>query len=286
MDEEKLEKVIIEGIRKAVSTVPPDVKSALKEALKKEHDEVAKMQLEAMIENIRLAEEKKLPVCQDTGMLYFHVRLPRAADANRIRRAILGATIKATREVPLRPNAVDSITGENSGNNVGVNVPWIEVEPSDNDYVEITVFPKGGGADNASVLTFLPVGDGLNEVKSCVLKSVLMAGGGPCPPVVLGIGVGGGAYIAMMLAKMALMRPITERNSDSRVAQLENEILEEVNKTGIGPMGLGGRTTAIGVNIEVAHRHPASYPVAVLFNCYVVRRAKVKIDPEGKWWFE
>ncbi|MEM1511026.1 MAG: fumarate hydratase, partial [Candidatus Jordarchaeales archaeon] len=88
------------------------------------------------------------------------------------------------------------------------------------------------------------------------------------------------------LAKMALMRPITERNSDSRVAQLENEILEEVNKTGIGPMGLGGRTTAIGVNIEVAHRHPASYPVAVLFNCYVVRRAKVKIDPEGKWWFE
>jgi len=286
LNEKKLEKGIIELIRKAVSTVPPDVKSALNEALRREQNEVAKMQLEAMIENIRLAEERKIPICQDTGIPYFHVRLPQPADAKRIKKVILSATIKATREVPLRPNAVDPITNKNSGNNVGINVPWIEFEPSNDDYIEVTVFHKGGGADNASMLTFLPVSEGINGVKACILKAVLAAGGGPCPPVILGIGIGGGAYIAMKLAMMALMRPLTKRNSNPRVARLENEILEDVNKTGIGPMGLGGRSTTIGVNIENAHRHPASYPVAVLFNCYVVRRARIRVSPKGEWCFE
>lgn len=286
MDKETLERIIIEAIKRAASTVPPDVKFALSQALRRETNDIARMQLEAIIENIRLAEEKKLPVCQDTGILYFYVSLPQFVDAELIRKAILNATIKATHEVPLRPNAVDSVTGENSGNNVGVNVPWIEFEPSSDDCAEITVFLKGGGADNVSALAFLPVGEGLGGVKRGVIEAVMKAGGGPCPPVVLGVGVGGGAYIAMKLAKRALMRPISERNSDPRIAQLENEILEEVNRTGIGPMGLGGETTAIGVNVEVAHRHPASYPLVVLFNCYAVRRTRVKVSPDGKWQFE
>lgn len=286
LDEKALESVFVEGIRRAVCTVPLDVKSALKDALRRESDDIARIQLEAMIENIELAEERRLPVCQDTGILYFYVSLPRRADAELIRKALLNATVRATHEVPLRPNAVNPLTGENSGNNVGVNVPWIEFEPSSDEIIEITVFAKGGGADNASMLMFLPVGDGLEGVKRGILEAVLRSGGGPCPPVVLGVGFGGGAYIAMKLAKRALMRPLFERNSDPKVAQLENEVLREVNKTGIGPMGLGGKTTALGVNIEVAHRHPASYPMVILFNCYVVRRARIKIFPDGGWLIE
>ncbi|MEM1722240.1 MAG: fumarate hydratase [Candidatus Jordarchaeales archaeon] len=286
MDEKTLENVVVEGIRRAVCTVPFDVKCALNDALKRESNDVARIQLEAMVENIKLAEERGMPICQDTGILHFYVSLPQCTDAGLIKRTLVNATIRATREIPLRPNAINPLTGENSGNNVGFNVPWIEFEPSFNENIEITVFAKGGGADNASMLMFLPVGDGLEGVKRGVLEAVLRSGGGPCPPVVLGVGFGGGAYIAMKLAKKALMRPLFERNNDPRIAQLESEILREVNRTGIGPMGLGGKTTALGVNIEVAHRHPASYPIVILFNCYVVRRARIKIFPDGGWSIE
>ncbi len=285
MDEKKLEDAFVELIRRTVSTVPPDIKSALNEALRNESNKIARMQLKAILENIRMAEEKQLPVCQDTGILYFYVNLPKGTDVKNIKKAILNATARATREVPLRPNAVDPMTGKNSGDNIGVNVPWVEFKPSDQDNIEVMAFVKGGGADNMSVLSFISVEEGIEGVKKRILDAVLKAGGGPCPPVVLGIGIGGGAYIAMKLANRALIRPVTMRNNDPRVARLENEILKEINRTGIGVMGLGGDVTAIGVNIEVAHRHPASYPIVVLFNCYAVRRAKIVIS-RGEWWFE
>ncbi|MHA1712211.1 MAG: fumarate hydratase [Candidatus Freyarchaeota archaeon] len=282
---ENFEEAVVELLRRSVSTLPPDVKSALEAALKRESEEIARIQLEAMLENIRMAEEKRLPICQDTGILHFRVRLGSSANARTVRDVILRATAKATREIPLRPNAVDPVTGINSGDNTGLHVPWIDFEHSEDDWIEVTVLPKGGGSDNVSTIRFVPPSEGLRGVKEAVVDAVLRAGGAPCPPVVLGVGVGGGASVVMQLAKKALMRPISERNPNREIAKLELEILEAVNGTGVGPMGLGGKTTAIGVNVEVAHRHPASYPVAILFNCYVARRAKIRMYPNGEWLF-
>jgi fumarate hydratase subunit alpha len=177
---------------------------------------------------------------------------------------------------------VNPFTNKNSGDNTGRYIPYVNWEISDGDWLEISVLLKGGGSENACALRMMEPSEGVEGMKKFVVECVLKAGGMPCPPTIVGVGVGGGADIAMALAKRALLRPIGEENPNMDLAKIEKELCEAINVTGIGPMGLGGDVTALDVKIEYAHRHPASYPVAVAFQCWAARRAAARIYPNGE----
>ena len=277
-----VENVAVKLLQLAVTELPKDVKETLQKAYREEESEAGKTQLEAILHNIELAEKTRTPMCQDTGVIIFYVKAgAQAKDLDKIEEALCEATKKATKDVPLRPNAVDPFTGKNSGDNTGRFVPFIHWEIVPGDGIEITAFPKGGGSENVCMLGMIRPGEGVRGLKKFVLDTVIKAGAKPCPPNILGVAVGGGADIAMKLAKAALLRPLNQPNLDPQLAKLEKELYEAVNLTGIGPMGLGGKFTVLGVNVEYAHRHPASYPVAVAFQCWAARRASARIHPDG-----
>jgi len=271
----------VELLRKAVVKLPADVEESIRKAYAAETDEVPKMQLKAIVDNIDLAVKGNTPMCQDTGVTIFYVTLPKECKVN-VEKGIVEGVKKATREVPLRPNAVHPITRKNPGDNVGERMPYINWKVGDKDYVEITVMTKGAGSENMSQLAMLTPSQGLKGVKEFVLNTVLKAGSNPCPPTILGVGIGGSSDIAMKLAKEALLRPINERHRDPEIAKLEAELLEAINMLGIGPMGLGGKTTCLGLNIEYAYCHTASLPVGLNVQCWAGRRATVRIDPDGR----
>lgn len=276
--------VIADLVARAVIDLPEDVENALKKAMEIE-EEPAKTQLKAVLKNIELARIHKKPMCQDTGTQTFYVKI--GSDfpyKNLIEEAIIEGVRKATEKVPLRPNAVDILTGKNSGDNTGIHIPFINWEVVEGSDCIITAMPKGGGSENMSTLKMLKPGVGLKGVKKFVLEWIVEAGGNPCPPTTVGVGIGGGADIAMKLAKKALLRKIGERHSNKKIAEMEEELLSAINSTGIGAMGLGGKTTILDIHIEVAHRHPASLPVAIAVQCWANRRKSIKIDEEGKVW--
>ena len=265
-------------IRQAVIYLPEDVKQALQEAYREETGETARAQLETILRNVALAEESQVPLCQDTGTITFYIKAgAEAKNLDKMEAALVEATRRATREIPLRPNAVNPFTGENSGDNTGRFTPRLNWEITSGSSIELTVAPKGGGCENVAALKMLLPSGGTKALKKFVVDSVIKAGAQPCPPTVLGVGVGGGAETAMKLAKKALLRPMNEANPHPEIARLERELLEAANMTGIGPMGLGGKTTALDVHVDYAHRHPASYPAAVAFNCWTARRASARI---------
>lgn len=269
-------------LRQAVIYLPDDVKQALKRAYAEETSDMGKTQLKAILDNIELAEKFQAPVCQDTGTIIFYVKAgAEAKDLDKVEAALTNVTRRATKDVPLRPNAVDPFTGKNSGDNTGRYIPHINWEIVPGDRIELTVMTKGGGSENVCLGGMIVPGEGINGLKRFVVDAVVKAGAKPCPPNILGIGMGGGADISMKLAKKALLRPLTEHNSDPEIARLEKEIFEAANLTGIGPMGLGGKTTVLGVHIDYAYRHPASFPVAVAFNCWAARRATAIISADG-----
>jgi len=274
---------IVEAIRLAVTRIPDDVVSALREAYEREDNEVARFNLENILRAVEIGRTESIPVCQDTGTLTFFVKAGlRSPFLGEIERAIVEATRLATEKIPLRPNAVDVLTGKNSGDNTGRGVPIIHWKLVEGNEIEMAVLPKGGGSENCSALAMLTPGEGWEGVKRFVVEKVKACGGKPCPPVVLGIGVGGGADYSLLLAKKALLRRVGERNPDERIAEIEGELLEEINALGVGPMGMGGKTTALDVKIEVAHRHPASFPVGLIVQCWANRRAFVRIKPDGR----
>ncbi len=280
--EDLIEDVAVNLLRLAVTKLPEDVKAALKDAYNRESSPIGKIQLKAILDNIRLAEETGTPLCQDTGLISFYLKAgSRFEGLDRTEKILRKAVMRATLQVPLRPNTLNPFTQENSGDNTGRNVPYIHWSIVDGDFLEITAFPKGGGSENTCALRMLKPSEGVGGLKKFVVESVIKAGGMPCPPTIIGVGVGGGANIAMDLAKKALLRPLKEEHPDSTVARLEQELLEAVNRTGIGPMGLGGDCTALALKIEYAHRHPASYPVAVAFQCWAARRATARIYADG-----
>jgi fumarate hydratase subunit alpha len=281
--ENLVEDVAVRLLQLAVTELPHDVKEALKRAYRDEESEAGRTQLEAIINNVKLAEKTRTPMCQDTGVIIFYVKAgAKAKDLDKIEQALREATKRATKEVPLRPNAVNPLTGKNSGDNTGRFVPFIHWEIVPGSNIEITAFPKGGGSENVCALGMIRPGEGIKGLKKFVVDTVIKAGAKPCPPNILGVAVGGGADIAMKLAKAALLRPLNQPNPDPQLAKLEKELYEAVNSTGIGPMGLGGKFTVLGVSIEYAHRHPASYPVAVAVQCWAARRASAKIHPDEK----
>ena len=286
-----LEKALIKDVtiallKRAETTLPSDVKAALRRAYEREEHEIARVQLEAMLENVKLAEELERPVCQDTGLPLFFVTLGSSTiNLSDIEAGIREGVQAATESIPLRSNVVDPITRAGKGGNIGDRMPYISytIDPA-LDGIELLAFPKGGGSENMSAFTMLtprPESEAVRAIKTFVLELVVNAAGKPCPPTIIGVGLGGSADIAMKLAKIALLRPVGMRHKEVRIAQMEEELLEAVNNTGIGPMGLGGKTTALDVHIETASTHITSLPVAVTFQCWAARKASARIYPVG-----
>lgn len=281
--EQTVENVAVNLLRLAVTELPKDVKEALQKAYQEETSEAGKTQLKAILDNVALAERTRTPMCQDTGTIIFYIKAgAEVKNLDKIENALRNATKRATNEVPLRPNAVDPFKQKNTGNNTGRNIPYINWEIVPGNTLEITVLPKGGGSENVCVTGMLVPGEGIKGLKKFVIDSVIKAGSKPCPPNILGVAIGGGTDISIKLAKKALLRPLNHPNSDPEIAKLEKELLEAANQTGIGPMGLGGKFTVLGVNIDYAARHPASYPAAVAFNCWAARRATARVHPDGR----
>lgn len=254
----------------AETSIPADVRRALARARDREQSATARTQFENIEENIRYAEEHGLPVCQDTGVPVVYLTIPPTVPFTRdLLDAVVEGVRRATREIPLRPNVVDPLTRENSRDNTGAGMPAVHVTPGDD--LTVTVLPKGAGAENCSrVRMLLPSETG--EIARFVAETVLVAGGRPCPPVVLGVGIGSTFDGAAALAKEALLLPIDE------MTPYEQEICDAVNALGIGPMGLGGTTTALAVKVKTGACHTASLPVAVNVQCWACRRATRRVE--------
>lgn len=283
---EVLLEVAIKLIDKAVKTIPKDVKKAIVEAYETETSEIGVKMLEAIVENIRIAEEEDRLICQDTGIPVFIVEegleTPWRVDYYRI---FTEAVSKATETVPLRPNVVHPLTRINTGDNTGTRVPILHVVKTKGSDIKVSFMPKGAGSENMSSFHMLTPINTLKTIKNTILTRVVEAGGMPCPPTILGVGLGGTSEEAMLMAKKALFRPIGDRNKDPEIAKFESELLEAVNKTGIGPMGLGGRWTCLDVKIEYAYCHTASIPLAINFQCWTARRASAVVKPNGSYEF-
>jgi fumarate hydratase subunit alpha len=270
--QKQVENAICNLYKDSVIELPNDVKNALKDAYANENDETAKLNLRAIIDNIDAAHKNGIPMCQDTGLPIIFVKLG-VVEVENLYQGIRNGVEKATITVPLRPNVVDPFTRENTGTNTGKRIPLVDVEVIEGDYLELTIFPKGFGSENNNALKMALPGEGIEGVKNFVLKTVLAAGGKPCPPTRIGVGIGGSSDYALKLAKKALLRDVNSKNSDKRLAELEDDILERVNSTGIGPMGLGGKTTALDVKVELADTHTAGLPIGVCIQCWAARHA-------------
>jgi len=270
---------LVELILRAVSDIPKDVEGALVRAYETEDSELGRMQLKAILDNIRLARERQVPVCQDTGILHFYLDfgIKSGFHIKQLEEVIIEATRRATNVIPLRPNAVHPLTRANSGDNTGILVPIIDWSFNDSDEVRITVMPKGAGSENVSKAVVLPPALGVKGIAKFVLEAVVDAMGKPCPPTIIGVGIGGSLEVAAKLAKKAHLRPIGLRNPDPQIAELEEKLFKAINSLGIGPMGLGGKWTTLDVKVEVAHTHTASLPIAVSFQCWALRRASLTI---------
>lgn len=266
---------IADLIRKAEIELPDDVVNALRKAESIEENQVAKSQLQAILKNIEIAKNHAVPMCQDTGIMIFFAELGTEFQPGfDLEAAVRDAVALATREIPLRPNAVDPLNRNNSGNNTGSGIPDIHWKLVPGKQLKITVSPKGAGSENMSALRmFNPTEAG--SIKNFVLETVINAGGMPCPPLTLGIGIGGSFDKAARLAKEALLEPL-----DAPMNELEQEVLEAVNALGIGCMGLGGSTTALAVHIKTAHCHTASLPVAINIQCWANRHASIVFGEE------
>jgi len=283
MNVDSIEDGIIELIRKAETELPKDVIDALEKANKIEQG-VAKTQIEAILTNIDLAKKSKRPMCQDTGIQTFFVNVGiDFPNINKLKEIIINGVKKATNEIPLRPNTVDTFTGVNHKDNTGEQLPYITWEFSQGSDVKITALPKGGGSENMSKLGMLKPGVGIEGVKDFVVEEMIKAAGNPCPPTVVGVGIGGGADLSLKLGKKALLRPVGQRHKNKTIAKIEEELIKRINDSGIGPMGLGGKTTVLDVHIEWAHRHPASLPVGIAVQCWADRRAHMIIHKDGSW---
>lgn len=276
---QQLRNRIVELYREAATSLPRDVEEALRHAYEaEEKGSNTKTALSAILENIKIARETKRPICQDTGVPVFFVKTPKGMNQHELKNIILEASRIATEEVPLRPNAVDIITDKNSGDNTGVGFPIIYFEESPGSNPTIELMLKGSGCENVSQLYRLPFEElkaerDFDGVRKCGLDAVYRAQGRACPPYIIGVGIGASRDQVTRLSKEQLLRSLKDRNTIEVLSELEIKLLNGINQLGIGPLGLGGKTTAIGVKIGVNHRHPASYFVDFSICCWANRRA-------------
>ena len=287
MLEEVIRKAAKEVITRASIGPAFDVTTSLKGALEVEENEPAKLQLGAILKNIELSTAEKAAVCQDTGFPNFYIKLgDRFPIRSKIFDILTQAVREVTKELPLRPNTVHPFSEKNPGDNTGVGAPWFEVELFDGDYLEFYYVPKGGGTELPSKAFTLPPGVAMKELPRLVLEAVIDAGPMPCPPVIVGVGIGPSVDIAAKLAKKAaVLRPVGSRHPEPEIAKMEQELLKAINKLGIGVHGVGGKVTALDVHIEYAYRHPATFSIGIVFSCWATRRAGARVYPDGRYEF-
>jgi len=269
---------VLELIRLCSTDLPSDVEEALIQAHHSEkRGSIAFNVLREIIENIRIARQDVVPLCQDTGALDFNIDYPPDIKQNLILQAIVAAIKMATRKHLLRPNSVDSLNGHNTGNNIGPGHPFICYNQWNRKYLSIKLMLKGGGSENVGTQYSLPAESlgalrDLDGVERCVVDAVYQAQGRGCPPTIVGVGIGGDRATSYLLSKEQLFRKLNKRNPLAKLDRMEKQLHQKLNRLGIGPMGLGGKTTVLGVKIGAANRIPASFFVSVSFMCWACRR--------------
>ena len=284
MLEKVIEDTAVELLRISATELPEEYIKEMEKAMNNTEGAVGRSQLKNILDDVEIARAGSMPMCQDTGVVAFMIRLGDDFPIrSKLKDILIEATKRGTKEIPLRPNAVDMFKG-NTGNNVGLrnHVPIIYIDIVKGETLEITAMPKGGGSSNVAAHRMLKPGLGLKGVKQFVIEAVAQAGSFGCPPYFVGVGVGGGEDVCMKLAKEALLKPFKVRSMDPEVAQVESELLEKVNKLGIGVMGLGEGPSVLDLHVEMAARHPASLPVGVVISCWALRHARATINSKGE----
>lgn len=289
MDEKIIAGALFELVRLTATELPEDVKAALVAGRQKEAaGSHAEFILSAFLKNIEMARERRVPLCQDTGAPAFYISHPPHLSRRFLKGLCEEALVRATAGQYLRPNAVDAVSGKNSGNNVGQGFPPIYFTEWDDPALEVLLMLKGGGSENVGSQYSLPcdalnAGRDLEGVRIVVLDALRRAEGKGCPPGILGICIGGDRGSGYAESKRQLLRRLADVNPDPLLATLENRLLEEGNSLGIGPLGLGGNTTLLGVKIGALHRVPACYFVTITYMCWEHRRRAMRIEPDGTY---
>src|SRR6266487_1385658 len=278
---------LLELITQTSTNLPPDVRAAMSLAAAGETPSTqASQALGIILGNIDMACDDEGPICQDTGMPTFFVHTPVGVNQIKIRKAIQEAVAEATKRGKLRPNSVDSITGKNSGNNLGEETPVIHFEQWEENEIEVKLILKGGGCENKNIQYSVPCNldhlgradRNLEGVRKCLLHAVWQAQGQGCAPGALGVCIGSDRAHGYALAKNQLFRTLDDSNPVPELAKLEAEIMDEANRLGVGAMGFGGKVSLIGCKIAAANRLPASYFVSVAYDCWAFRRLGVRLD--------
>lgn len=283
-----LTEALIELVRRAATVLPADMEKALQEAKEREDPgSAAEGALDTILNNVELARQHSTPICQDTGTPIFEIYYPVGVSTRALTKQINRAVGEATKKAYLRPNAVDSLTGKNSGDNTGEDFPTIHYHEWEEDAIHVDLLLKGGGCENVSTQYKLPdaglgAGRDLEGVRRVVLDAVYQAQGKGCAPGVLGIAIGGDRGSSYVKSKQQLFRPLEDTNPQEDLAALEGRLYQESNELGIGPMGFGGKTTVLGVKVAAQHRLPASYFVSVAYMCWANRRASMDVAVSGE----
>lgn len=284
--EEKIAVAVHETVLRAVTEISQDVKTLLQSALARETNETAKSMLASMTENLEIAKKEDKAVCQSPGYPTAWLSFGEGNMPLCVKDSIANAVALATKKGYLRPSIVDPLTRENSGNNTGKGVPNIEYEYNPGQkYVDFIISFKGCGAElgnTMQIMTTATLGKNLSGLKKLILETAIHAGGKPCPPYGIGIGIGGQMDVAAKLSRKAIStRKWDDKNPDAQLAALEAEMEHEINALGIGAAGTGGDTVCMAVKIERAHTHTAIAPVCINFHCWVARRAGIRIHDDG-----
>lgn len=277
--EMSLSEALVELVKNASTTLPPDQMEALKAAsLEEEEGSMPRMTLELMIKNAEAAAATSTPTCQDTGTLIFYIDHGPEYRQSFLKEVVIEAVREATRRTYLRPNAVDSLTGANSGDNTGQGSPSIHFAEKEEPGLDIRLMLKGGGSENMGRQYTLPdselgAGRDIEGVRKCVIDAAFKAQGFGCAPGILGVGVGGDRIASFAASKESLFRRLDDKNENPEIDELEKKLLKEVNTLEVGPMGFGGKTTILGVKVSFRHRVPASFFVSVTYMCWANRKA-------------
>src|SRR5262245_61275832 len=281
---------MVQLIARTSTDLPPDVRAAMGLALKTEEPATrAGQALTIIAQNIDQAAECEGPICQDTGMPTFEVKVPVGANQIWMKQQIRNAIAEATTQRKLRPNSVDSITGENSGNNLGPGTPIVHFEQWEREEIEVKLMLKGGGCENTNAQYALPADldhlgradRNLDGVRKCILHAVWRAQGKGCSPGAVGVCIGGDRTSGYLHAKEQLFRTLDDTNPDARLATIEDAVMEEANRLTVGPMGFSGRTSLIGCKIGVQNRLPASFFVSIAYDCWAFRRLGVRMNAQS-----